>query len=94
MARANAEGTIRKNEKRGRWEGRVTTDYDPETRKTKRIMVTGKTRGEVVEKIKELQRQKDHGISVDMMKITVAAYMTDWLDNVLPGTVTASTERN
>ena len=94
MARANGEGTVRKNEQRGRWEGRVTTDYDPETRKTKRVTVTGKTRGEVVEKMKERQRQADHGVSVDMMKMSVDAYLTDWLDNVLPGTVAASTERH
>jgi integrase len=94
MARANAEGTVRKNEQRGRWEGRVTTHWDPETGKTKRVMVTGKTRGEVVEKMKEKQRQADHGVSADMMKMSVDAYLTDWLDNVVPGTVAASTARN
>ena len=94
MARANGEGTVRKNEQRGRWEGRVTTDYDPETRKTKRVTVTGKTRGEVVEKMKELQRQADQGVSVDKMKMTVDRYLADWLDNVLPGTVASATERH
>jgi integrase len=72
----------------------VTTHWDPETGKTKRVMVTGKTRGEVVEKMKERQRQADHGVSVDMMKMTVDAYLTDWLDNVLPGTVASATERH
>ena len=94
MARANGEGTVRKNEQRGRWEGRVTTDYDPVTRKTKRVTVTGKTRSEVVEKMKERQRQADHGVSADMMKMSVDAYLTDWLDNVLPGTIATSTARN
>ena len=58
MAKANGEGTVRKNEQRGRWEGRVTTDYDPVTRKTKRVTVTGKTRAEVLEKMKERQRHR------------------------------------
>jgi integrase len=94
MARASGEGTVRKNVQKGRWEGRVTTDYDPETRKTKRSMVTGKTRGEVLEKMKELQRQADQGVSVDKMKMTVDRYLIDWLDNVLPGTVASATERH
>ena len=47
--RANGEGNIRKR-KDGRWEGRYTAGYDPETGKRIIKNVLGKTQAEVKEK--------------------------------------------
>ena len=49
--RANGEGNIRKR-KDGRWEGRYTAGYDPETGKRIIKNVLGKTQAEVKEKLK------------------------------------------
>ena len=49
--RANGEGNIRKR-KDGRWEGRYTAGYDPESGKRLIKNVLGKTQAEVKEKLK------------------------------------------
>lgn len=49
--RANGEGSIRKR-KDGRWEGRYTAGYDPQTGKRVIKNVLGKTQAEVKEKLK------------------------------------------
>ena len=48
--RANGEGNIRKR-KDGRWEGRYTAGYDPESGKRIIKNVLGKTQAEVKEKL-------------------------------------------
>jgi len=50
--RANGEGNIRKR-KDGRWEGRYTAGYDPETGKRIIKNVLGKTQAEVKAKLKK-----------------------------------------
>lgn len=50
--RANGEGNIRKR-KDGRWEGRYTAGYDPESGKRIIKNVLGKTQAEVKEKLKK-----------------------------------------
>ena len=54
--RANGEGNIRKR-KDGRWEGRYTAGYDPETGKRIIKNVLGKTQAEVKEKLKSAIRR-------------------------------------
>ena len=49
--RANGEGSIRKRSD-GRWEGRYTAGYDPESGKRIIKNVLGKTQTEVKEKLK------------------------------------------
>ena len=60
--RANGEGNIRKR-KDGRWEGRYTAGYDPESGKRIIKNVLGKTQAEVKEKLKaaisESQRRSE-----------------------------------
>ena len=55
--RANGEGNIRKR-KDGRWEGRYTAGYDPETGKRIIKNVLGKTQAEVKEKLKAAISEK------------------------------------
>ena len=58
--RANGEGSIRKRSD-GRWEGRYTAGYDPETGKRITKNVLAKTQAEVKEKLsnhRQLKKEK------------------------------------
>ena len=80
--RANGEGNIRKR-KDGRWEGRYTAGYDPETGKQIFKNVLGRTQAEVKDKLnaalEELKR----------IDVIVSDQMTtgEWLDTFLRGLV-------
>ena len=88
--RANGEGNIRKR-KDGRWEGRYTAGYDPDTGKRIIKNVLGKTQAEVKEKLSQAQQESaglDVGHSEDY---TVATWLRSWYElyakpNVRPAT--------
>lgn len=88
--RANGEGNIRKRSD-GRWEGRYTAGYDPNTGKRIIKNVMGKTQAEVKEKLKaavEKARQIDVIRADDY---TVASWLRTWYElyskpNVRPST--------
>jgi len=68
--RANGEGNLRKRSD-GRWEGRYTAGYDPDTGKRIIKNVLGKTQAEVREKLKlavedsqKVDASKDRNLSV------------------------------
>ncbi len=78
--RANGEGNIRKRAD-GRWEGRYTVGYNPETGKQKFKNVLGKTQTEVKEKLKAaIEESKDLNIS-RADQFTLAEWLRYWLDN-------------
>ena len=60
--RANGEGNIRKRSD-GRWEGRYTAGYDPDTGKRINKNVLGKTQAEVKEKLK-IAMQESEGLDL------------------------------
>lgn len=77
--RANGEGNLRKR-KDGRWEGRYTAGYDPETGKRIIKNVLGKTQAEVREKLKqalELSQQTD---VIRAKEYTVETWLRTWYD--------------
>ena len=77
--RANGEGNIHKR-KDGRWEGRYTAGYDPETGKRITKNVLGKTQAEVKEKLKVAITE---GQRLDISKAgnyTVAAWVRTWYE--------------
>ena len=77
--RANGEGNIRKR-KDGRWEGRYTAGYDPETGKRLIKNVLGKTQAEVKEKLKAAISESQR---LDVSKAgtyTVASWMKMWYE--------------
>ena len=88
--RANGEGSIRKRND-GRWEGRYTVGYDPETGKRIIKNVLGKTQAEVKGKLKAAVKQAQQ---VDMIRTddyTVATWLWTWYElyskpNVRPST--------
>ena len=77
--RANGEGNIRKR-KDGRWEGRYTAGYDPESRKRIIKNVLGKTQAEVKEKLKTAISESQR---LDVSKAgtyTVASWVRMWYE--------------
>ena len=77
--RANGEGNIRKR-KDGRWEGRYTAGYDPETGKRIITNVLGKTQAEVKEKLKAAISESQR---LDVSKAgnyTVASWVRTWYE--------------
>ena len=77
--RANGEGNIRKR-KDGRWEGRYTVGYDPESGKRIIKNVLGKTQAEVKEKLKAAISESQQ---LDVSKAgnyTVASWVRTWYE--------------
>ena len=77
--RANGEGNIRKR-KDGRWEGRYTAGYDPESGKRIIKNVLGKTQAEVKEKLKAAISESQR---LDVSKAgtyTVALWVRTWYE--------------
>ena len=78
--RANGEGTIFRRQD-GRWCAQVYLTTTNGRRK--RVIVYGRTRPEVREKMTALQRDMDRGIRVPEEKWSVAGYLAHWLEHVV-----------
>lgn len=90
--RSNGEGAVYQDKARRRWVGTATVGYDGDGKQVRRS-VTGRTKGQVVERMRELQGAIDQGQDPAARDLTVARFLATWLDDVLPGSVAASTER-
>lgn len=88
--RSNGEGSVRWNATRGRYEGRVTVAYVDGIQQ--RRMVTGRTKGDVLRRMRELAAATEAGESPAARDLTIASFLTTWIDDVLPGTVARTTE--
>jgi integrase len=73
-----------------RWRGAISLGYDTTGRRIRK-KVSGRTRAEVVGKLRKLRQQVDHGITPDD-SLTVEAFLVRWLTTNLPGSVAESTE--
>jgi integrase len=97
--RANGEGGIRHDKKRDRWVATITVGWEatvdgdghPSVRQVRRS-VTGKTKAQVLQRMREAQGLIDQGIKVPPRTLTVAAMLDEWLEDILPGTVSPATE--
>ena len=78
--RANGEGTIFRR-KDGRWSAQLYMTTT--TGRRKRMIVYGKTRAEVREKMTALHRDMDRGLRVPEEKWSVAGYLAHWLEHVV-----------
>ncbi|MBP2657175.1 MAG: Phage integrase [Firmicutes bacterium] len=76
--RGNGEGTISRR-KDGRWEGRLTIDFDHQNGKSIRRTFYGKTRKEVQEKMEKVKAQIVTGTYVSDRKITIGEWLDTWL---------------
>ena len=55
-------------------------------------MVTAKTRRELTDRMRAAQRSAEQGARSARADLTLARYLTHWIDNVVPGTVSDATE--
>lgn len=88
---ANGEGTVRFNEKRNRFEGRVTVGVNA-SRQPVRRMVTGKSERDVRTKMRKLITSTEAGLKPAPRALTVAKFLDGWQADILPGTVALTTE--
>lgn len=88
MAKKNAQnsGTIRQRPD-GRWEARVTTGINPGTGKPIRRSIYGDTQAAVRKEMTAILRELDRGTYQVPNKITVAAWMEEWLSTFCAGKV-------
>lgn len=73
-----------------RWRGAISLGYDANGRRIRK-KVSGRTRAEVIGKLRKLRQQVDSGAVPDD-RLTVGAFLDRWLTVNLPGTVAESTE--
>ena len=60
--RGRGEGSIYKDEAKGRWYGAVSIGYGPDGTTWRRHKVSGRTRAEVAAKLRQLQAEQDSGV--------------------------------
>ncbi|OUC97411.1 tyrosine-type recombinase/integrase [Streptosporangium minutum] len=72
-----------------RWRGAISIGYGPNGERVRK-KVSGKTRPEVVEKIRKIREGLAKGLPVPDDKITVGAFLDRWL-STLPGHIADST---
>lgn len=65
------------------FEARLVVGVDPETGKTIRKSITGKTKAEVEKKLREVQREISDGIYKKDVKITVKGWCETWLSEYI-----------
>ena len=82
--RGRNEGSIYKDEAKGRWYGAVSLGYGPDGKTWRRHKVSGRTRAEVVEKLKRLQAERDSGVQPERA-YTIQRAIDDWLAEGLDG---------
>jgi hypothetical protein len=82
--RGRNEGSIYKDEAKGRWYGAVSLGYGPDGKTWRRHKVSGRTRAEVVEKLKQLQAERDSGVQPERA-YTIQRAIDDWLAEGLDG---------
>jgi integrase len=81
--RSNREGSIYKNEARGRWEAALVVGHHPDGRPIRRRF-TARTRVEVTGKLDDAKKALDQGLSIPDPRTTIAEYAKWWLAEVLP----------
>ena len=90
MKRGNGEGTVYFDKTKNRWIAKVTVGYDKDGRAVRRSR-TAKTKEEAVKKKTELLKTHWTAAALDADKLTVAEYLTLWLDTYKVGQVRETT---
>jgi hypothetical protein len=82
--RGRGEGSIYKDEAKGRWYAAVSVGYGPDGKTWRRHKISGRTRAEVAAKLRELQAEQDSGAQ-SAPGYTVQRAVDDWLAEGLDG---------
>lgn len=76
---AKGSGTVRQRDN-GTWEARITVGIDPKTGAQKRKSISGKTKKEVMQKMRQIQVEVDRGTYTEPSKVTVSEWLADWMN--------------
>jgi integrase len=87
--RGKGEGSIYQRED-GLWIGAVDLGWS--SGKRARKVVNGRTRAEVAKRLQEVQPTVAQGLTLAPDRMTVEAYLSDWISNRVPGAVSLRTE--
>ena len=90
MRRAKNEGSIRQRSD-GRWEARATGGIAYRTGKSKRISVYGKTKTEVIGKLRELEYDIHNRKAIDPTSTKLVDWLTYWLETYKKNNIKQST---
>ena len=82
--RGRNEGSIYKDEARGRWYAAFSLGYGPDGKTWRRHKISGSSRAEVAEKLKQLQAERDSGVQPEHA-YTLQRAVDDWLAEGLDG---------
>jgi integrase len=82
--RANTEGSIYRNDRRGRWEAVLVVGRREDGRPIRRTF-TGPTRIAVTAKLDEAKAALNAGLAIPDPTVTIADFTAWWRDHVLPG---------
>jgi integrase len=82
--RGRGEGSIYKDEAKGRWYAAVSVGYGPDGKTWRRHKVSGRTRAEVAAKLRGLQAEQDSGAQ-PARGYTVQQAVDDWLAEGMDG---------
>jgi integrase len=88
--RGSGEGAVYWIESRQLWAGAVEVP-SPDGHRTRKV-VKAKLKKDVLKKMREVQGRADAGIPQPSATQTTGQWLTQWLTEILPGTVTAKTE--
>jgi len=90
--RGQNEGSIYQRETDGRWVAMLNLGYVDGKRKRKSYY--GETRAEVAAKLRTAQNNQDQGVAPTDGRLTVAAFLTRWLDDKVKPSVALTTYRS
>ena len=91
--RGRGEGSIYKDESKGRWYAAVSVGYGPDGKTWRRRKVSGRTRAEVAAKMRELLAEQDAGAE-SAARLTVRRAVEDWLADGLDGRSASTVQLN
>lgn len=73
-----------------RWRGAVSLGYGPDGRRVRK-KVSGATKAEVLQKLRDLRAELDAGAGVPDDRLTVGGFLDRWVSKTLPGQVADKT---
>ena len=86
VKRARKDGTIVET-----WRGRLSVGIDPRTQRPRRITLYAETRSELATKMARIKSDANRGILPSSERMTVAAFLQRWIDDVMAARVRATT---
>jgi integrase len=89
--RGRGEGGIHRRKSDGLYEGTVSLGFDHDTGKRRKRTVYGRTKKEVLDKMRDILNRTANGTLTDPTKLTVGEYLHQWLETTAKSNVRVGT---